>query len=297
MATALSTGGPPALNQVMRKYGSPEFVIEESAVTGMVPDDWRRFTLAPSDCQRVVDALTTLAKGEDRRGTSLAILGLLPTDYSGRNLEFYKLDETIQLRSDYDTTQAGFGLWESELSHALLPLDSFLQVRKIISDWSRPTPERWEQKVFVQTEQGEEEVDPDEAVPRLIDPADEVSQVNIYIDHPLIIKYGSPYTDAKVWLEAESTRIILSESCCWSGDYRTDILNFISYRGLLKNLALPLRTHEVYFGHSRSLKPRALEDVEAMWDLFVNGLHEPLAGLKVPKWVRDEFDLCFAASL
>lgn len=97
-------------------------------------------TFAMGDVSVIANSLRQLAGKPDRSTITLAALGLLTSETSENNLEFYKLDKVPKLAHDYIPT-GPVGCWDGVLYHADPTFEQFGRVREIVLDWAVPDPE------------------------------------------------------------------------------------------------------------------------------------------------------------
>lgn len=303
LASALESGGPSALHNVIKTHESRS-AARSGRQTRVVVDYSKSavffLTIATRDCEKIAEGLRRLAAEPDGSTTSLAELGLLTRDTSKNDLEFYKRDEVPDLKRDYSPDVPG-STWEGVLYHSEATMKQFQQVREVILEWAATTSDGRERELFAVTPEGEDRVDLAVAHRRLHDPNDQTYQINTYIDHPLVVRYGNPHTGAQLWLTRECSEIIISEHCVASGDFHADIRNFLSYRRVLLSLSEVLDTAKFAWGDcadtwpmDKASDPASFADEDEMWATFVTGLEPSLGGVPIPPSVRSAFGEMFA---
>lgn len=131
---------------------------------------------------------------------------------------------------------------------------------------------------------------------RLLDPNKPTYQINIYIETPLIIQYGSPTTEALVWLTRDSSEVIIFEYCVASGDFQADIRNFFAYRRLLLSLSKVLNATKSAWGDvadgwpmEKALDTASFNDVDKMWTIFETCLQDCFGKTRIPSSIRSTF--------
>lgn len=299
LADALQLGGASALHKVITAYGRSSAV--KSGRRTRVDVDYTKkraisLTFAKNDCNTIADGLRRLAGEPDCSTLSLADLGLLTRDTSDNDLEFFKLDKAPELKRDYDPHVPG-STWEGVLYHIDPTAQQFRQVRDVILEWAVPTSDGHEQELFaVSPHNAHEKVDLALAHSRLLDPNDPTYQINIFIEHPLAVRYALPHTGAQVWLTKDSSEIIISEHCIASGDFQADLSNFFAYRQVLLSMSEILNPTSIAWGDcadtwpmEEASNPASLKAEDEMWTSFATGLQPSLGRTQIPPQVRAMF--------
>ncbi len=299
LASALERGGPSAFEAEFEAHG----VSLQARVAGTTRvESPEAISLALADCPILCKALRKLACEADRNEVSLCGLCLLNRDDPLRDLDlvFYKLDKVAELKTDYHRLDLGGGTWEGVLYHTPPALEQLIVVRQLVLNWAIPTSDKYESGVYVQIGSGIIASELSEAHKRLLDPDDDVFEIRLEFEHPLTIEYGSPYTGAKLWLYEESSEVLLSQHCAWSGDIEVDIQNFLAYRRLICTLAISLNARLFAWGEhadtwptEETLDSGMLFDKAAMWSLFIENLEPALHDKSIVLPWRPYFNRCF----
>ena len=168
--------------------------------------------------------------------------------------------------------------------------------------WAIPTPEQYEERVFIQDGHGLVQTELVEAHKRLVESEGYFFQINIYLEHPLTVPYASPHTSAKFWLYEDFSEIIMSQRCSWSGDLEIDIQNFLSYRKVLMELSEIFQANAFAWGDTADNWPREaamdstlLLDQESMWSVFLEQL-SPAVSEDLLQSCRQQFECEFLKS-
>ena len=260
-------------------------------------------SLSESDCGKLASALGELSAAENRATRSLGQLRMLD-EQSTHELRFRKSEETKDIPQDYDCSGLGYGTWEAVFYHPPYTPSRLHKVREEFLAWAIPAPDSFEQKVFTQGD-GEFKVsDLDEAYKKLKATDDPTYQINLYCEHPLRISYGSQATDAKLWIEDDFSQVILKGDCAWTGNWATDVENYLLYYRLIRTMTATLNPSRIAWGDTADSWPdhahfeaAALEDEESMWRLFLDEHQEILERNRLPSGLRQEFSQQFCGEI
>lgn len=257
-------------------------------------------TMTAGDLSVFAARLAKLAGQPDRSAFSLAELDFASIANFDCDFEFYKQGDIPVLRNDYRPHGAG-GTWEANLYHPVPSPTGLRCARDAFIAWCAPSPEPGVPEVMIQTDEGEEWLAPDQAFERFCATQQHDGQLCLFGEHSLVLPYGNPFSDIKVWVFEDSTLFIVSEHCVVTGDFRADIENYFRYRRIVRSFAAALDAETVAWGDGAEswppelVKPvSALDDREILWRWFVDILAECSPALVLPGWIESRFDEMFA---
>lgn len=306
LANALVSGGPTALHHeivALDRRAAVKSGRQTCADVDFTNQHHYLLTLANGDCDAIAESLRRLADEPDRSAVSLAKLGLLTVETSNYDLEFFKLDEVAELMPDYEPDVSG-STWEGVLYHPIPPLTRFRHALDLVLGWAVPSDNQDKSVLVAQSSDPDKIVDLATAHRRLLDQSDQTFQITTFIDHPLVVWFGNPHTEAQVWLTTTCSEIIVSEHCVASGDFRVDINNFFSFRRVLLAMSDALNATGIAWGEcadrwptDRVADPASFINEDEMWTNFVTVLQPCLGEMEIPPFVRVAFSKKFVQEI